>query len=573
MNLSSLKKALFFVFFFCFLLTSPAVVRAEKINDFQTNIIINKSGTISVTEKIVYDFETAYRHGIFRYLPTTWKNSEGKKFKLDYKNISIADEKNAPYNYSTSNVDENIKFQIGDAGRTITGVHTYVINYGVNGLVAYSDHDELYRNITGHDWPAPIEKASVSVSLPENISIDNIRTACYVGSIGSTTTDSCQVEKTPEKTTFTTGFLSTGQGITIVFGFPKNLITIPEPQPVVSFWETLIGKIVSFLFVCLGIFWYFLYPIWIIVKWFKFGRDPKPIVGEVSAWYDPPKTKSGRFLTPIEVGALVDESVDMRDISSMIVDLARRGYFVIEEKKKGDFYFVRRSSNEGGSKKQKDQLIDFEKKLIQDLFTFGNSVRLKDVEMVTTVEEIKKMVYEDLVKEGYFPKNPQSTRTFYYVIGGLALFTANFFLAAVAFIFGRVMPVKTQLGSDSAMVGKSLKNFLSSQERQLEFLVGKSNLPAGRQVMFERLLPFAIAFGVEKIWANRFKDIALKQPSWYQGYDNRVFTSYLLVNSLNSSFSTFKSVATPTRSSSGFSSGFSGGFSGGGSGGGGGGSW
>ena len=93
-------------------------------------------------------------------------------------------------------------------------------------------------------------------------------------------------------------------------------------------------------------------------------------------------------------------------------------------------------------------------------------------------------------------------------------------------------------------------------------------------MMFEKLLPYAVAFGVEKIWANRFKDIALNQPSWYVGQNNAVFNAVYFSSVLHSSVSTLSYSATPTRSSSGFSSGFGGGgFSGGGGGGGGGGSW
>jgi uncharacterized membrane protein len=94
-------------------------------------------------------------------------------------------------------------------------------------------------------------------------------------------------------------------------------------------------------------------------------------------------------------------------------------------------------------------------------------------------------------------------------------------------------------------------------------------------MFFEKLLPYAVAFGVEKVWAGRFKDIKLHNPDWYQSYDNRAFTTAYFLGSMNSSFSNFRTSATPTRSSSGFSSGFSsgGGFSGGGGGGGGGGSW
>ena len=43
--------------------------------------------------------------------------------------------------------------------------------------------------------------------------------------------------------------------------------------------------------------------------------------------YEPPEQ-----LSPGEVGTLVDNSVDMRDITASIVDLAVRGYISIEEK-------------------------------------------------------------------------------------------------------------------------------------------------------------------------------------------------------------------------------------------------
>lgn len=95
-------------------------------------------------------------------------------------------------------------------------------------------------------------------------------------------------------------------------------------------------------------------------------------------------------------------------------------------------------------------------------------------------------------------------------------------------------------------------------------------------IRFEKLLPYAVAFGVEKIWAKRFADIDMKQPEWYEGYSGYSYSSTNFVRSLDSSFDRVNKAATPvssTSSSSGFSSGFSGGSSGGGGGGGGGGSW
>jgi uncharacterized membrane protein len=147
------------------------------------------------------------------------------------------------------------------------------------------------------------------------------------------------------------------------------------------------------------------------------------------------------------------------------------------------------------------------------------------------------------------------------------LFTLNLPLLVIAGLFGRNMPKKTPIGAQEANVGLSLKNFLASQERKLAF-------QSRNQMFFEKLLPYAVAFGVEKIWAQRFNDINLKQPDWYQGYGSTPrFYPVNFVSSLNTSFTGLNRAVTPTSSSSGFSSGFSGGSSGGGGGGGGGGSW
>ena len=89
-------------------------------------------------------------------------------------------------------------------------------------------------------------------------------------------------------------------------------------------------------------------------------------------------------------------------------------------------------------------------------------------------------------------------------------------------------------------------------------------------MLFEKLLPFASAFGVEKAWAKRFETFDLKNPDWYTSYSGSHFNSALFVSSLSNSSNSFAASATPPSSSG---SGFSGGSSGGGGGGGGGGSW
>lgn len=538
-------------------------ITGEHIKSFQSEITINKDGTIDVKETIIYDFSTLNKHGIYRDIPFIKTNEDGKKFELKLDNVLVTDENGRSYKFVKSWIDEKIlRLKIGDADRYVTGEHQYIISYKVSGaLTYYSDHDELYWNVTGNEWNVPIAFSRAQVTMPEEIEKEKINLKCFTGGYGSTESD-CRSDNVEGIPIFgTNNYLMANSGLSVVISFPKNIVAVLEPKEFISFWETWIGKLVTGLIGLIGLIWYVFLPFYIIYRWIRYGRDPKGVVGVTSAWFDPPKTQDGkRFLTPGEVGTLGDETVDMKDITSSIVDLARRGYITIDERKKGDFYLIK-------NKDADNSLLTFEKSILTKFFGGTNEIRIKDEKLATEVEQIKNEMYEQVVEDKLFDKNPQTTRTIYYVIAGIALFTGNFFLAIVSFIFGRVMPRKTIFGTEAKNVAFSLKNFLSSQKRQLEF-------QADKQMMFERLLPFAVAFGVEKIWAKRFESLDIKQPNWYHSYSNSNFNSYMLVNSLNSSFRSISTAATPTRSSSGFSSGFSGGgFSGGGGGGGGGGSW
>jgi uncharacterized membrane protein len=421
--------------------------------------------------------------------------------------------------------------------------------------------------VVGNDWPVEIEKVIVKVFLPEEIKEDQVKMDCYTGFYG-TTEKNCQFyflhDRIKDGIIFeTTKLLNQSEGLTIFVGFPKNIVAVLEPKEYKSFWETILGKIIGLLIKIVVLFWYVILPFYIIYRFFKYGRDPKiggP--GEIKAWFDPPKTPDGkRFLTPAEVGVLGDETVDLKDVSATIVDLARRGYLKIEERKKGEFWLVKKE-------KPIDELLPFEKTLLEEFFSTGSEINLQKRNLYDEVEKVKKEIYQQVVKSGLFSENPEKIRSVYAVLMVLSLFSVNFFLFFVCLIFGLRMPRKTKEGVAAKNIAFSLRNFLMSQERQLEF-------QADKQMMFEKLLPYAVVFGVEKIWAKRFRDLGIRPLDWYQGYSTTSFNSVNFVNSLNSSISSFQSAATPTTSTRGFSSGFSsgGGFSGGGGGGGGGRSW
>lgn len=533
---------------------------AEEIEVFRSRINVETSGVIRVVEDITYDFGTESRHGIFRDILYIKKNQEGRRYQMDVDVVSVTDENGVAYPFSTSQLNgTHLRVKIGDPDAFVTGKKNYSIIYTVGGAISYfSDHDELYWNITGNEWQIPVGSALYEISLPANTA-GSLNATCYSGPVGSSAKD-CEVATSGARVTGgTTAQLQASEGVTVAISFPPNIVAHLEPKEVVDFFSTFWGKIVLGIMAVVGFVWYFGLPIAIPFYWFKNGRDPKAQIGETRAWFDPPSNKNGQPLGPGETGLLVDETVDMKDIFGVVIDLARRGYFKIVEAKKGDFHLIK------GDKDTADLKI-YEQALMEGFFKTKTDVRLKDADLIKTVSMVKDDLYRIMTAEGFFPRNPETIRTIWIGVSIAALMTGNFLLAAVGFLFGRAMPKKTAFGAGQANVGKSLKNFLSTQERQLEF-------QAKNQMFFEKLLPFAIAFGVEKVWADRFKDINLQPPQWYSGYDNRAFTTAHFLSSMNSSFSTFRTSATPTSSSSGFSSGFSGGSSGGGGGGGGGGSW
>lgn len=543
-------KKLFLVIIFLFLSFTPSLAQ-ESITEFESRIAIQKDATAIVTETIQYNFGTNQKHGIFREIPYIIKKQDGKKFKLDLKVISVSDK------YQVSTSGDNISIKIGDANKFVTGEKIYEIKYSVVGNVRYfSDHDEFYWNVTGNEWKIPVGLVKSIIILPDSSTIN--KTACYTGAYGSTETN-CENSSLNNTASFLAVNLNPYENLTTAVSFPKGIIAVVEPK------EDKPNVLTVLIVLIIIILYYLFLPFYIIYRWFKYGRDPKTNPN-IPSLYDPPKNQLGQFLKPAEVGTLVDEHANERDISATIIDLAIRGFLKIKQEEKDKYSFIKVKEFETDS-----SLKDFEKDTLAGIFKLGDKTTTKALEnnFYTTASKVKEKLYRNLILGGFFETSPQSTRQKYYLLGSVALFTFNIFLALVCFLLGRHMPQKTPFGAQANIIALGLKKFLSSQERQLEF-------QSKNWFFFEKLLPYAIVFGVEKIWAERFKDLNITPPNWYEGSLITNFNTYTFVNALDKSISKVERISSPptsTTSSSGFSSGFSGGSSGGGGGGGGGGSW
>jgi len=535
----------------------------EYIQSYASQAQVQKDGSVNVTERLLYHFPEP-RHGIFRTIPYIKTNENGKQYAMSIENFSVADENNNPYQFTVSDTGEVKTYKIGDPDETIEGLHWYILRYTVKGSLTYfPGHDELYWNAVGTAWQIPILKATAVISLPEALPDAEVHTNCFVGNMGSKETFCTANYKNSEVTVSADRVLTAGEGLTYTVGFPKGMVAVLEPTEVIPWYDTPGGKILLVVIAIAAFLWYVVAPIFVIAKWWTTGRDPKPAMGEVAAWFAPPKNTHRRMLTPAETGTLVDEKADLRDIYASIIDLARRGYLKIIETKKNTFEFEKIKDWNTDS-----DLQPFERELLTGIFASKDRVRVASLDIAKTLEKVKSMLYESLVNDKFFPTNPNTLRGWYVALAVLSVVFFNPVLLLVSLIFGQGMPRKTLFGAEQAMIARSLKNFLVSQDKQLAF-------QAKNQLMFEKLLPYAVAFGVEAIWAERFKELGLKNPDWYQSSTGSRFNSVVFAHSIGNGMSVSFAASISAHASTGHSSGFSsgGGFSGGGGGGGGGGSW
>jgi len=559
----------------------PALAQYFTIDKFHSDIMINEDSSIIVKETIDVEFHQQ-RHGIYREIPFRYRDDSGKMITTPTKVLSVVDGSGKAWKYKVERTGPVVNVRIGDAKRYVEGRQTYIITYEVeNVILFFKDHDELYWNVTGNFWKAPIKEASATASLTTKNKSKNLMAAGYEGSYGSK--EECGYESYDNSGKFyTKRSLKMGEGLTAVLGWDKGLVSPPSSWK--KFWWV----------VNLKENWVFLLPIFSFLymgnRWYRKGRDPK-VRESVTVMYGPPKFEN-QPLTPAEVGTLIDEKLDPRDITSTIVGLAVKGYLKIEETKKEGIIFDKTDYYLKKVKNHDSNLNPFEIELMKDLFPAalpGTLISDLKNKFYTNLSILKKVLYGELTRKKYFLSSPEKVRNSYLVAGFLVFVFSV--LAFVFFIpnpgwkgvlagiltgipvlaFAKSMPAKTRAGASAYMDILGFQEFMNRAEKDRLERMGDKDL-------FSKFLPYAIALDVADNWAKAFEGIYQEPPDWYVSPGGfRTFSPYAFTHSLNSVTSDLSSAmfSAPRGSSGGGSGGGfgGGGSSGGGFGGGGGGSW
>jgi uncharacterized membrane protein YgcG len=551
-----------------------------SIRNFQSSILINEDSSFTVKETIDVDFNRS-RHGIYREIPSKYTDDLGKTIRTPLEILSVTDGVGRERKYRVHQTGNVISVRIGDAKTYVSGFQSYVIVYKVeNALLYFDNHDELYWNVTGNYWKVPIRAASADVTLSTKKESKKLWAACFTGIYGLRRSD-CSFTTSHDSGEFSAKtYLNPGEGLTIAFGWDKGLVSPP------SSWKRFLWAI------DLKENWIFLLPaisfIFMINLWYRRGRDPK-VRQAITVMYEPPKY-GNKVITPAEVGALIDEKLDPKDITSTIVGLAVKGYVQIKETKKEGLIIDSTDYYLSKVKEQDENLSSFETKLMRSIFSDNPSgVFVSDLKnkFYKNLPDLKNSLYEELVRKKYFLKSPENVRNI-YVAAGIVIIIFGGFLTAVLtsnltgrailasaltgvplFLFGRVMPAKTRAGAIAYVDILGFQEFLGRAEKDRLKRMGDNNL-------FSKFLPYAIALDVADNWAKAFEGIYQEPPVWY--VSPRGFRTFMpshfayAVGSLTSNLSSAM-FSAPRGSGVGGSGSGGGGFSGGGFGGGGGGSW
>jgi hypothetical protein len=555
---------------------STPKARAETIRSFDTAIRLQKDTTLDVVETIVWDYEGARRHGIFRLIPIRYNRYNGS-YTIYLDVISVNDEQGRKRKYRTSRKWNNLEIKIGDADVWVSGVQTYVIRYKVRRAVNFfkdangREAPEVYWNATGDEWDFPIGQATARFYPPAGVAISDLKTTSFQGRRGST--QPANVEARGDHVLFYANNLSRNEGLTIVVGLPAGSVVKPTALQnllwiLADWWPAFLLPIVG-----AGV---------LLTLYLQGGRDVEG--GQAVEWNPPTE------LSPAQVGTLVDEHCDMADIVSTMVDLAARGYLIIEETESTKFLFL--SSKDYTFIKRADappvsELQSFEREFFNGVFGISDRATLSSLKnkFYTHLPTIKSGIYNSLVEKRLFNSNPESTRTAYVgagivliVLGIIGFFAGQaawgiglLVVGVLCVVLARAMPSKTATGSKMLRQCLGFQRYVELAEKErIKVLADKD------PTLFGRLLPYAMVLGVADQWAEAFKDLITEPPDWYvgPGYGHG-FVPYMFVNDLgrgmNSMGQTFSSQPQSTGGSGG--SGFSGGGGGGGFGGGGGGSW
>ncbi|HXR32427.1 MAG TPA: DUF2207 domain-containing protein [Verrucomicrobiae bacterium] len=301
-------------------LAAPRQAQTERVVDFHSDITLQDDSSLQVTETIaVIAAGGLIRHGIYREFPTHYSDPYNNRYVVGFQMLS-ATRDSAEETFRAEDSSNGVRVYLGNPNAVVPpGRHVYTLTYMTNRQLGFfSDHDELFWNVTGLGWNFRIDHASATVHLLSAIPADQVTLAGFTGLEGSREAELTTSRDADGFQFDTTRSLAQHEGLSVLLSWPKGYVTPPAfPQMAEYFFRDnrdalLLGT---------GLLVLLLYY---LIAWAEVGRDPLP--GVIMPLYEPPAA-----LSPAGMRYLVRMGFDNKTFAAAILDMAARGYLTIKE--------------------------------------------------------------------------------------------------------------------------------------------------------------------------------------------------------------------------------------------------
>ena len=367
------------------------------IDKYDIDIKVNENNTFDITEEITAHFNVP-KHGIYRTIPikNTVKRLDGTTSKnyARITNLSVDNE------YTEEKENGNYKLKIGSEDKTITGNQKYVIKYTYNiGKDPLKDKDEFYFNLIGTDWDTVIGNITFKITMPKEFDSSKLGFSSGIAS----SVDSSKIIYDVDGNIISgryNGILNSKEALTVRLELSEGYFVGAGYK--MNFFDYIMF-IIPILFLIVS-----------ILLWYKYGRDEK-VVETVE--FNPPDG-----LNSLDVGFLYKGTTNNKDVVSLLIYLANKGYIKIEEIKKKslfnkqDFKITKLKEYDGSDENEhiflyglfsKEDKIDSKK--IKDLIKASKKAGVKmsyseayeKAFFGTTVEEHNSVTLSDLYNNFY----------------------------------------------------------------------------------------------------------------------------------------------------------------------------
>jgi hypothetical protein len=380
----------------------------------------------------------------------------------------------------------------------------------------------------------PVEEASVTVVLPEPVPLGQV----VLDDEGAA--DPADYTEDGRVWTWTAENLSVGESLDARIQFPPIVAGADPPawqladdaQRQREEEQEARGQVLNLGFIALGLLLLVGGGLGTYGLWYIRGRDPH--VGMVADFLPEPPDD----LPPGAAGTLLDEEADEEDVVATLVDLGHRNVIKISEETRQSPIFGQSRDFRLTLLSDNPNVRPFERDLLHVLFgptlTAGVGKLLSEVkrDFERSKPEIRNDLYAELVQRTYFSESPEATRNAWtrgvkvllvgligvaavaiLVFGGIAGFVWFPVIVSLALVYvaGRLttaMPRKTRAGAEAAAKWRAFRKYLASIERYEDLNEAKA--------VFERYLPYAVAFGIDNQWVAKFAAVRPPMPEWFE---------------------------------------------------------